>query len=200
MAPTKKSTRNKTPSRKKKVTKKKILAKKTTKKKASKKAGSKAKIVRTKAVEAKDPRIDRLKTLITLIEKSKLNELCYEDSDIRVSLRQGGALVASAENAAVATAPATESSPSSTSDENDSDHHVICSPFVGTFYTAPSPDSEAYTGMGQTVNQGQTVCIVEAMKLMNEIEAEVSGTVVEVFAENGQGVQYGEPLFKIKVS
>ena len=84
--------------------------------------------------------------------------------------------------------------------ENDDSLHVVSSPFVGTYYASPSPDASAYTGMGQTVAQGQTVCIVEAMKLMNEIESEVSGVVVEILVENGQGVQYGDPLFRIKVS
>jgi len=212
MAPTKKSTRKKSPSKKKKVTKKKVLAKKITKKKVvakkiTKKKASKAKpsAPRAKPEPAEDPRIERLQTLIKLMKKSKLGELSYEDSDIRVSLKQQGiALQAASGLAPAAASPAPAATPSSESAsatiEDPDDQHVICSPFVGTFYSAPSPDSDAFTQIGQSVSKGQTVCIVEAMKLMNEIEAEVSGVVTEILVDDGQGVQYGEPLFKIKVS
>ena len=74
----------------------------------------------------------------------------------------------------------------------------ITSPFVGTFYRAPSPASEAFINEGDTVSVGQTICIVEAMKLMNEIESEVSGTIVAVLAENGKPVEFGDQLFKVK--
>jgi acetyl-CoA carboxylase biotin carboxyl carrier protein len=76
--------------------------------------------------------------------------------------------------------------------------HEIKSPMVGTFYRAPSPDSKPYTEVGDKVKQGQTVCIVEAMKLMNEIESDVAGTVTEILVENGQPVEYGQVLFVIK--
>ena len=74
----------------------------------------------------------------------------------------------------------------------------MTSPFVGTFYRAPSPDSSPFVDVGTRVKKGQVLCIVEAMKLMNEIEAEVDGTIVQILVENGQPVEYGEPLFKIK--
>ncbi len=76
--------------------------------------------------------------------------------------------------------------------------HVLTSPIVGTFYAAPSPDSPPYVEVGARVEQGQVVCIVEAMKLMNEIEADVSGTVASVVAENGDPVEFGAPLFVIR--
>ena len=72
------------------------------------------------------------------------------------------------------------------------------SPFVGTFYRAASPDNPSFVDVGQVVKKGQVLCIVEAMKLMNEIEAEVDGTIVALLAENGQPVEYGEPLFQIR--
>jgi acetyl-CoA carboxylase biotin carboxyl carrier protein len=75
---------------------------------------------------------------------------------------------------------------------------VVTSPIVGTFYRAPSPDSDPFVKTGAIVEKGQTLCIIEAMKLMNEIEADVSGTVVEVFPQNGQPVEYGERLFSIR--
>ena len=76
--------------------------------------------------------------------------------------------------------------------------HVVTSPIVGTFYRAPRPDADPFVKVGDTVEKGKTLCIVEAMKLMNEIEAEVSGTVLEILPQNGQPVEYGERLFVIK--
>ncbi|MCB1032361.1 MAG: acetyl-CoA carboxylase biotin carboxyl carrier protein, partial [Acidobacteria bacterium] len=76
--------------------------------------------------------------------------------------------------------------------------HIIPSPIVGTFYRSPSPDSPPFIEVGDRVSQGQVLCIVEAMKLMNEIESDVSGIVVEVFAANAQAVEFDEPLFAIK--
>jgi acetyl-CoA carboxylase biotin carboxyl carrier protein len=78
--------------------------------------------------------------------------------------------------------------------------HLVKSPIVGTFYGSPSPGSEAFVKIGSHVDVGQTLCIVEAMKLMNEIESEVSGEVLRIFAENGQPVEYGQPLFGIRPS
>ena len=75
--------------------------------------------------------------------------------------------------------------------------HTVTSPFVGTFYRKPNPDSPVYVSMGDTVDKGQVLCIVEAMKLMNEIEADVAGPVTAILVEDGQAVEYGQPLFKI---
>ena len=74
----------------------------------------------------------------------------------------------------------------------------VTSPFVGTFYRAPTPDTPSFVEVGAVVRPGQTLCIVEAMKLMNEIEAEISGTIIEVFAQNGKSVEFGQKLFRIK--
>ncbi len=76
--------------------------------------------------------------------------------------------------------------------------HVVTSPFVGTFYRKPNPDSPAYVSVGERVDKGQVLCIVEAMKLMNEIEADVAGSVVAILVEDGVSVEYGQPLFKIQ--
>lgn len=75
--------------------------------------------------------------------------------------------------------------------------HVVCSPFVGTFYSAPAPEASSFVEIGAVVQVGRVLCIVEAMKLMNEIEAEVSGRIAEIFVENGQPVEYNHPLFRI---
>jgi acetyl-CoA carboxylase biotin carboxyl carrier protein len=90
---------------------------------------------------------------------------------------------------------ATESAAATPEEE---DLHPVSSPIVGTFYRAPNPDADPYVKVGDFVEQGQTLCIVEAMKLMNEIEADISGTVVKVFPENAQPVEYGESLFMVR--
>jgi acetyl-CoA carboxylase biotin carboxyl carrier protein len=78
------------------------------------------------------------------------------------------------------------------------DYVDVTSPFVGSFYRAPSPDTPPFVDVGSVVRPGQTLCIIEAMKLMNEIESECAGTVTEVFAQNGKSVEYGQKLFRIK--
>ena len=97
-------------------------------------------------------------------------------------------------------APAAPAEPTATAapDTPPADLHEIKSPMVGTFYRAPSPDAKPYVDVGDRVTAGQMVCIVEAMKLMNEIESEAAGVVGEVLVENGQPVEFGEPLFKIR--
>ena len=90
------------------------------------------------------------------------------------------------------------SSTVSTTEPIDSSLHVLNSPIVGTFYSAPNPESDAFVKPGDSVSKGQVVCIVEAMKLMNEIESDVDGTVVEVLQENAQAVEFGQPLFTIR--
>jgi acetyl-CoA carboxylase biotin carboxyl carrier protein len=82
----------------------------------------------------------------------------------------------------------------------EEDVHYVVSPIVGTFYRAPNPDADPYIKVGDAVDSGSTLCIIEAMKLMNEIESDASGTIVKVFPENAQPVEYGERLFAVKVS
>jgi acetyl-CoA carboxylase biotin carboxyl carrier protein len=106
------------------------------------------------------------------------------------------------------TVPPTQAAPEPHPEESDlvEEHsadrngnlHVVRSPVVGTFYRTPAPGEEPYAEVGDRVGAGQTLCIVEAMKLMNEIPADVSGEVVEILAENAQGVEYDEPLFRIR--
>ena len=94
---------------------------------------------------------------------------------------------------ASAAAPAAEAGP-------EAGAHIVKSPIVGTFYDAPSPDAEAFVKVGDTVSNGQVLCIVEAMKLMNEIEADAAGEIVKIYVKAGQPVEYGQPLFAIKSS
>lgn len=141
--------------------------------------------------------LESIKALLELIDGTDLSELEYEDEGVRIALRRGSAAppvmaapVASAAPAAAVAAPAGGGAPAEGGKR-------IESPFVGTFYRAPAPDSPPFTDVGQRVSKGQTLCIVEAMKLMNEIEAEVSGTVRRILVENAQPVEFGQALFII---
>ncbi len=107
-----------------------------------------------------------------------------------VQMSAAAAPAAVAAPSAPASASAAETSASSTG-------HVLTSPIVGTFYSAPSPDAQPFVRVGDRVKKGQVLCIVEAMKLMNEIESDLEGTISEIFPKNGQPVEYGEPLFAI---
>jgi len=136
-------------------------------------------------------------------------EIEHAGSRVRVEGRQRAAaaqqIPASAEAAATADmqpAPAAAETQSAPADTvvADEDMHAINSPIVGTFYRAPNPDADPYVKVGDFIEQGQTLCIVEAMKLMNEIESDVSGTVVKVLPENAQPVEYGEQLFVVRSS
>ena len=91
-----------------------------------------------------------------------------------------------------------EGAPGAAEARSSEDLHLVKSPIVGTFYESPSPGAEAFVKVGAHVETGQALCIVEAMKLMNEIESDVSGEVIRIFVENGQPVEYGQPLFGIR--
>jgi len=97
-------------------------------------------------------------------------------------------------------APAPQSAPPSQEPRATEDLHLVKSPIVGTYYEAPSPGAEAFVKIGAHVESGQTLCIVEAMKLMNEIESDESGELIRIFVENGQPVEYGQPLYGIRPS
>jgi acetyl-CoA carboxylase biotin carboxyl carrier protein len=109
-----------------------------------------------------------------------------------------GSFPASAPLAAVASAPPVATAASSVAPEPVADGIVVKSPIVGTFYRSPDPNAPAFVSVGDKVKVGQILCIIEAMKLMNEIEAELGGEIVKVHPENGQPVQYGDPLFTIR--
>jgi len=143
--------------------------------------------------------LDELKDLIATLEEGGVTEFEYEDENSRVRLAfgaVGGAVAIPAAAAATSVRPpAAGAAPN-----DDADVVFITSPFVGTFYRAPSPDADSFTDVGKVIKPGQTLCIVEAMKLMNEIESDVSGTVLEVLAPNGTSVEFGQKLFKVKKS
>jgi acetyl-CoA carboxylase biotin carboxyl carrier protein len=148
----------------------------------------------------------KLKKLIDLVQESGIAELEITEGEEKVKIVKGGGIsvvpVAStaapalspAEGprpaAAVAPAPATAPEPTA-----GQEGHVVKAPMVGTFYRSPSPDAKAFVEVGHTVKEGQTICIIEAMKLMNEIETDAGGVVKAILVENGQPVEYGQPLF-----
>lgn len=148
-------------------------------------------------------KLERLRELVTILEGSNtLSSLEYEDADIVVRLSRGGtapAPMVAHVPAAAPSFPVPEPATSMPAPADDAGLEIIKSPFVGTFYRSPSPDAKSFTDVGAKVSPKQVLCIIEAMKLMNEIECEVSGKVVEIIPDNGQPVQYGDPLFKIAV-
>ena len=139
---------------------------------------------------------DKLRALIDVLIEKDVAEFEHEDENARIKIVRGKIAVHAP---AVHHAPAlSQAIPAPTKDDESSDDTFITSPFVGTFYRAPSPDAPLFVDIGSVVRPGQTLCIIEAMKLMNEIEAEVDGTIEQILVENGQPVEYGEPLFKLR--
>ena len=146
--------------------------------------------------------LDELKNLIETLEEGTVNEFEYEDegSRLRLSFGPTGVVAAAAAPVVSAAAPAAAPAASDAASVDDANAVYVTSPFVGTFYRAPSPEAGVFTDVGKPITVGQTLCIVEAMKLMNEIESEVAGTVVEVLVENGTSVEFGQKLFKVSKS
>ncbi len=151
--------------------------------------------------------LDQLKAIFTALAEHDIDQIEYEDADTRlvVTRRNGSAgtpmFAGSAMTSMAPAAPAGEvPQVSKTGQVVDDGSVFVESPFVGTFYRAPSPDADAFTDVGQHIKKGQTLCIVEAMKLMNEIESEWEGEVLEVLVENGKPVEYGDRLFRVRPS
>lgn len=146
-----------------------------------------------------------IKQVVEMMKRSEISEFEIEEKDFKLRLSrkngdtqiiQAAAPVAAAPIAAAApAAPATAAAPAV-----EQGVSVVKSPMVGTFYTAASPDSPVFAKVGGKVGADSIVCIIEAMKVMNEIQAELSGTITEVLVENGEAVEYGQPLFKVKTA
>jgi len=144
----------------------------------------------------------KLKKLIDLVQESGIAELEITEGEEKVKIVKGGmvtvaaapapAVIAAVAPAAAAAGPA---APPAAEPGPGQEGHVVKAPMVGTFYRSPSPDAKAFVEVGQAVKEGDTICIIEAMKLMNEIEADASGVVKAILVENGQPVEYGQPLF-----
>lgn len=161
-------------------------------------------------------KVQEIREIIKLVDQSSINEFTYETNGTKVSMKKAG------ENVVVQSKPVVQVEKDMTSvpvqqvatpqvkqetvekteapvtEAKSNFDYEITSPMVGTFYSAPNPDSEAFVTVGSSVSKDTVVCIVEAMKLFNEIEAEVNGEIVEILVENGELVEYGQPLFRVK--
>jgi acetyl-CoA carboxylase biotin carboxyl carrier protein len=161
-----------------------------------------------KKSKAADPsfNMDELRELAELVIENGFTDFEFENENIRVRLsKQTGVPVTHSPQPVTTTATIPAGSPASAeipagepAADADAGLHKIVSPIVGTFYRSPGPDKDPYVSEGSSVSPETTVCIVEAMKLMNEIQAEVSGEIVKIYVENGQPVEYGQALFGVK--
>lgn len=164
--------------------------------------------------------LDQIRALVELAAEKKVAELTVEQGETKITVCMpnenmapqtvvyGQPAMTPVMAGAVPTVPhapatappavETSSTPATIPAAVDANLHVVTSPMVGTFYQAPSPESAPFVEVGKTVQNGQTLCIIEAMKLMNELEADVSGKVVEILVKNGEPVEFGQPLFKIQ--
>lgn len=166
-------------------------------------------------------KIQEIREIIKLVDNSSINEFSYEFEGVKVKMKKNSSAAASsapaqtpvAQPAAQATnveapkaqleaAPTEQPAQTEAAEPNEAnqDLHKILSPMVGTFYESPSPEEDAYVAVGSKVSADQIVCIVEAMKLFNEIEAEVDGEIAEILVKDGQLVEYGQPLFLVKAN
>ncbi|UCV18769.1 acetyl-CoA carboxylase biotin carboxyl carrier protein [Ferribacterium limneticum] len=145
----------------------------------------------------------KLKKLIDLVQESGISELEVTEGEEKVRIAKHYGTVAAAPQQYYAPPPqmapgAPAASAVNLDDEDElPEGHIVKSPMVGTFYRSPSPGAEAFVQIGQTVKQGETLCIIEAMKLLNEIESDASGVIKAILVENGEPVEFGEPLYVI---
>lgn len=153
-----------------------------------------------------------IREIVSMMENSKLSSMEIEYKDLRIKMEKN---ITESDKTIVLNNITAESTSDESSisnevevsnnltpkmeDETSENFTIIKAPMVGTFYPAPSPESDPFVSVGDTVKKGDVVCIIEAMKLMNEIESESNGTVVEILAKEGDMVEYGQPLFKIKL-
>mgnify|MGYP001861454754 CR=1 FL=1 len=163
-------------------------------------------------------KVEQVLELVKAVSDSELTEFKYEEDGVKLSLKKTSDRIvqvqapaapvaapviapapvpAAAPAAAPVSAPAGAEAPAEASAEGELKGNVVKSPLVGTFYAAPAEDADPFVKVGDSVKEGQVLAIVEAMKLMNEIESDFTGTVTEILVENGQAVEYGQPLFVI---
>lgn len=151
--------------------------------------------------------LDLIKRLLKIVDSSNITEFSYEEGDMKIKLSKQSPQALMPAAAYIQPAASQPAQPLQTSAEAEAkaieealpqNLHQICSPIVGTLYRAASPDAESFVKVGDTVSPGTVLCIVEAMKLMNEIESDVSGKIVRILVENGKPVEYNQPLFLIE--
>ena len=138
--------------------------------------------------------LEKIEKLVKIIENSSMLDFCIQEGDVKIKMSRRGSAGAPSTPMAVSTQGVDNAADGLDSD----DEGYITSPIVGTFYSAPSPEAKAFVKVGDRVKAGQTVCILEAMKLMNEIESDFDGEIAEIYVENGQPVEYGQKLFRIR--
>jgi len=180
---------------------------------AAPKAGKPAPKPAVRSVSAQEVGLEEIKSLIALVAKEPFQEFEFEAGAMKFRIRKdsvhGPAPVVYAAPAMQAApamaapqalpAPTLQAAPAPAAPAEDAGIHYITSPIVGTFYRASNPNTPPFVSVGDTVRPGQTLCIVEAMKLMNEIDCDIAGEVVKVLVENGTPVEYGEKLFAVRV-
>ncbi|MEF3192094.1 MAG: acetyl-CoA carboxylase biotin carboxyl carrier protein [Campylobacterales bacterium] len=148
-------------------------------------------------------KVEQIKELIELFDASTLSKMNLKEGDFELSLEKGGVVAApvvmtTPAPAPVAAASAPAATESSTTSEQTSGGELITSPMVGTFYRAPSPDAPPFVEVGSIVKKGKPLCILEAMKIMNELEAEFDCKILEILATDGRPVEYDMPLFRVE--
>jgi acetyl-CoA carboxylase biotin carboxyl carrier protein len=143
--------------------------------------------------------LEKIEGLVKIIENSSLTEFTLKEGDLKITMSKldHPPVVAQGMPMPVMTPPAAEASAAVAAEEKE-EELFITSPIVGTFYSAPAPDAPAFVKVGERVKNGQTVCILEAMKLMNEIQAEYDCEIESILVSNEQKVEYGQPLFRVK--
>lgn len=149
--------------------------------------------------------LGQLRELLTILNETDIEELNLKSDDFELNVRKGGpaqvvtTIAPSQVVETIAPSP-TPDTPAATSPAADKTLVEVTSPVVGTFYRSPAPDDPAFVEVGDKIRNGQTLCIIEAMKVMNEIDAELSGEIVEILVENAQPVAFGDPLMRVKPS
>ena len=144
--------------------------------------------------------LEKIEGLVKIIENSSLTEFTLKEGDLKITMSKldNPPVVAAGMPVAAAPAPAAQADTAVPAEEAEEEKLFITSPIVGTFYSAPAPDAPAFVKVGDQVKNGQTVCILEAMKLMNEIQSDFDCEIEAVLVSNEQKVEYGQPLFRVK--
>ena len=138
--------------------------------------------------------LQQIEKLVQIIENSSMLEFSIQEGDTKIKMSRRGTMGVPGETAVTIA----QTAPAAQAEEESEDETYITSPIVGTFYSAPSPEAKAFVKVGDRVKAGQTVCILEAMKLMNEIESDFDCEIEAVLVSNEQKIEYGQPLFKVK--
>ena len=151
--------------------------------------------------------LSELKGIISMMQKSDLTELEIEVKDLKLRLARPGGdapavgmreVIVQSQQPSISAVPANHASPPTSDSKSDDTLSTFTSPMVGTFYRKPSPDDPEFVKVGDTIKKGDVLCIIEAMKVMNEIQAEESGEIVEILLEDSNSVEFGQALFKIR--